>query len=317
MQSLKTLSTQLAIVLALATQAPLIGQDLEDLTLGQSYFKMNKSFTLGRLEAGYECEPNVLSEADRPIFRNLFTGNLRGNSDAFSLKIHDELKLLMAASSFKNFASLTSSFQLPPSLDLAKSDLLIARWDDSFLFTGLATTAPKTEPEFCGYYLELIWASNEFQLRLYVLSQRGRCCFLKRGILINTIPLRANLSNLNLVLVPKATQGQFQFQVTISKAGKISLEADPHVPLLSDEIWATADGLTPTEYRSINDLQLFIAVSKSAVEVKRARCAYPSKARTDGPSLKPVSVSDRLGNSFEPTQKKRWRTVHVTRRCFS
>ena len=187
--------------------------------------------------------------------------------------------------------------------------MLIARWGETFLFTGIVTISPQPKTEinceaFNFDHLELVWVANEFKLRLYQSIWPSRCFF---GVLtarcIDTIPLRADIIDLNLVLVPKATQGQFQFQVTISKAGKVYIGADPDVPLLLDQIWETPDGLTATKCDSINFLRRFIARSESAVEVKREQDPHPEQARRANQTYKPVSTSDRIENSFVAKSK--------------
>ena len=314
MQPLKTIAAQLAIVLILTTQAYVSGQDLVGLMVGQSYFRGHQPVALNGPEAKSELESKVASEITREtIFSSTgttfssmfdFEQKFGPNTDAFSYEMGNQIERLQSRNLLEIFATLTNAFRLPPLFDSEHSDLLIARWDEDFLFTGLVIISPQPKTEinleaFNFDHLELVWVANEFQLRLYQSIWPSRCFF---GDLtarcIDTIPLRADISDLNLVLVPKATKGQFQFQLTISKAGKVCIGADPDVPMLLNQIWAAPDGLTPTKYDSINFLRRFIARSESVVEVKRAQYPHPEQARMANQTLKPVSTSDRIENSF-------------------
>lgn len=255
MRSLKTLPTQLAIVLALAMQANARGQDLVGLNVGQSYFETYQPALLGKSE----CEPKVVSEIHAEPAFGLKLGR---NSDAFSLEIHDEIELLMSRSSLEKFALHTNAFELPSSFGSAHSDLLIARWDGKFLGFGVATTAPKPQvPRPFLDRFELIWTATGFQLKSYKCPPVTGCriIFDLPAQLVDTVPLTANFRGLNLVLTPKATEDQLPFNVTISKTGKAYLAAGSIDPV-SAQILRGEFVASPTK---ANSLVFFEAVDRS------------------------------------------------------
>ena len=240
MQSLKTLSTQLAIVLALLTQANVGGQDLANLNIGQSYFQTHQPF----IRAESECERNVLSKVDDRGFGSLAImrglGERFGNSDALSLEIHDEIEILVSRNTFENFAILTNAFQLPSSCESANSDLLIASWDGRFPGFGVTTTSPKPHRQYTSYtdHFDLIWTATGFQLKSYNGDDGGsRCRCIQPPKPNDPIPLKADFSGLNLVLTPKDPQSQIPFRVTISDAGKAYVSIDPIDPLFMEKLW--------------------------------------------------------------------------------
>ena len=204
--------------------------------LGETYFKADQmvSFELGPDKPDFE-------EVIKPNFGILRWSSFLGHESGLSLELRDSLELQRSKNELRSFALSTKDFEIPLSLALPHSVLLLARWDKDFLSNATTELLPKhdlTCERPSNDHFELVWTSTGFELNCYQSEKiSGGRCYYSPPPARQTKVIRLTVQSYgshgsNLILVPKQHPRLLPLFVILSDHGTVRTAMSPDADLL-------------------------------------------------------------------------------------